>query len=174
MSYEPDDGPLTDEQLEAIRAASPATDTPEELFTENLFPKAGALADQISRIIREVFGAELTKQWPILDREPQPLTIELANDLRNKSAGNLFLMGTDIADYVRFTNSEEYFMLNDGAEGALHPWFDVHHSKSGREAGYVGMLMGIEVYTHPSLPQNVFICLQHGTKQNAVIGHVKI
>ncbi|MCO8166244.1 MULTISPECIES: hypothetical protein [Pseudomonas] len=35
--YEEDDGPLTDAQYEAILAASPATDTPEELFTQRLF-----------------------------------------------------------------------------------------------------------------------------------------
>lgn len=34
---EEDDGPLTHAQYEAIRAASPATDTPEELFTQRLF-----------------------------------------------------------------------------------------------------------------------------------------
>lgn len=36
-SYELDDGSLTEAQLEAIRAASPATDIPEEHFTERLF-----------------------------------------------------------------------------------------------------------------------------------------
>lgn len=36
-AYEPDDGPLTAEQLEQIRSASSATKTPEELFTEKLF-----------------------------------------------------------------------------------------------------------------------------------------
>lgn len=35
--YEPDDGPLTKAQLDAIRAASPASQTPEERFTERLF-----------------------------------------------------------------------------------------------------------------------------------------
>lgn len=43
MRYEPDDGPLTDEQLDAIRAASSATNTPEELFTESLFDKIAEL-----------------------------------------------------------------------------------------------------------------------------------
>lgn len=37
MSYPADDGPLTDEQIEAIRAASPATNTPDENFTSKLF-----------------------------------------------------------------------------------------------------------------------------------------
>ena len=36
--YPEDDGPLTDEQIEAIRAASPATNTPAENFTQRLFP----------------------------------------------------------------------------------------------------------------------------------------
>lgn len=173
MSYEPDDGPLTDEQLDAIRAASPASDTPEELFTENLFEKkVGTLSEEIPRIIREVFGPQGTKQWPTLDT--QPLSIELANELRNKSLGNLFLMGTDVADYVRYTNSEDYFAQNEGAEGALQPWFDVGQSQSGRESGYVGTLLGIEVYTQAGLPQNVFICLSHGSKTNAVVGYVKL
>lgn len=35
--YEQDDGPLTAEQHEAIRAVSPASETPDELFTERLF-----------------------------------------------------------------------------------------------------------------------------------------
>lgn len=35
--YEEDDGPLTADQIQAIRAASSATDTPEECFTERLF-----------------------------------------------------------------------------------------------------------------------------------------
>ena len=35
--YEQDDGALTADQLRAIRQASPATDTPEERFTEGLF-----------------------------------------------------------------------------------------------------------------------------------------
>lgn len=35
--YELDNGPLTRAQLDAIRAASPATDIPEEQFTERLF-----------------------------------------------------------------------------------------------------------------------------------------
>lgn len=36
-SYEPDDGPLTPEQIEWIRANSSATNIPEESFTECLF-----------------------------------------------------------------------------------------------------------------------------------------
>lgn len=36
-AYELDDGPLTDEQLEAIRKASPASGIPEESFTQHLF-----------------------------------------------------------------------------------------------------------------------------------------
>lgn len=36
-AYKDDEGPLTDEQLAAIRAASPATDAPIENFTESLF-----------------------------------------------------------------------------------------------------------------------------------------
>lgn len=35
--YELDDGPLTDAQISAIRAASPATNIPEEQFTARLF-----------------------------------------------------------------------------------------------------------------------------------------
>ncbi|ESQ81455.1 hypothetical protein ABENE_21945 [Asticcacaulis benevestitus DSM 16100 = ATCC BAA-896] len=35
--YELDDGPLTDAQLKAIRAASPGSQIPEEHFTERLF-----------------------------------------------------------------------------------------------------------------------------------------
>lgn len=35
--YEPDDGPLTEAQLDAIRAASPASPIPEAQFTEKLF-----------------------------------------------------------------------------------------------------------------------------------------
>lgn len=35
--YELDNGPLTRAQLDAIRAASPVTDIPEEQFTERLF-----------------------------------------------------------------------------------------------------------------------------------------
>lgn len=35
--YEKDDGPLTEAQYQAIRAASTATETPEELFTQRLF-----------------------------------------------------------------------------------------------------------------------------------------
>ncbi len=35
--YELDDGPLTPAQLSAICAVSPATETPEEQFTERLF-----------------------------------------------------------------------------------------------------------------------------------------
>ncbi|MFJ3487188.1 hypothetical protein ACIPL1_27780 [Pseudomonas sp. NPDC090202] len=35
--YELDDGPLTDAQISAIRAASPATNIPEERFTKGLF-----------------------------------------------------------------------------------------------------------------------------------------
>lgn len=35
--YEMDDGPLTPEQSQAIRRASPATDTAKELFDERLF-----------------------------------------------------------------------------------------------------------------------------------------
>ena len=35
--YELDDGSLTDAQLKAIRAASPASQIPEEHFTERLF-----------------------------------------------------------------------------------------------------------------------------------------
>lgn len=35
--YELDDGPLTDAQLAAIRAASPATNIPRERFTQGLF-----------------------------------------------------------------------------------------------------------------------------------------
>ena len=35
--YEPDDGPLTDEQIEAIRKASSATDVPRENFNKRLF-----------------------------------------------------------------------------------------------------------------------------------------
>ena len=37
LRYELDDGPLTDDQLKAIRAASPASQIPEEQFTERLF-----------------------------------------------------------------------------------------------------------------------------------------
>lgn len=37
MCYEEDDGPLTEEQIKAIREASAATDTPDENFTERLF-----------------------------------------------------------------------------------------------------------------------------------------
>lgn len=36
-TYELDDGPLTDEQIEAIRKASPATNTPKENFDKHLF-----------------------------------------------------------------------------------------------------------------------------------------
>lgn len=36
-SYEIDDGPLTDEQMDLIRAASPATNTPRENFTKSIF-----------------------------------------------------------------------------------------------------------------------------------------
>ncbi|HEY0491039.1 MAG TPA: hypothetical protein VGD30_16125 [Telluria sp.] len=35
--YEMDDGPLTEEQLRAIRDASPATTTPDESFTDRIF-----------------------------------------------------------------------------------------------------------------------------------------
>ncbi|MEI9905384.1 MAG: hypothetical protein WDN06_16610 [Asticcacaulis sp.] len=35
--YEPDDGALSEAQLAAIRAASPASDIPDEHFTERLF-----------------------------------------------------------------------------------------------------------------------------------------
>lgn len=35
--YEQDEGPLTDDQLAAIRAASPASQIAEEQFTERLF-----------------------------------------------------------------------------------------------------------------------------------------
>ncbi|WP_225789612.1 hypothetical protein [Pseudomonas sp. Marseille-P8916] len=35
--YEEDDGQLSDAHYQAIRAASTATDTPEELFTQRLF-----------------------------------------------------------------------------------------------------------------------------------------
>lgn len=35
--YERDDGPLTTDQLRAVRMASSATNTPEENFTERLF-----------------------------------------------------------------------------------------------------------------------------------------
>jgi hypothetical protein len=35
--YELDDGPLTQEQIAAIRAASPATDIPEERVTRRLY-----------------------------------------------------------------------------------------------------------------------------------------
>lgn len=35
--YELDDGPLTDAQIAAIRSASPATNIPEERFTQRLF-----------------------------------------------------------------------------------------------------------------------------------------
>lgn len=37
--YEKDDGPLTDNQLAAIREASPATNTPDVNFTWRLFPE---------------------------------------------------------------------------------------------------------------------------------------
>ena len=35
--YDKDDGPLTDDQLRAIRDASPATNTPDESFTDRIF-----------------------------------------------------------------------------------------------------------------------------------------
>lgn len=37
--YEQDDGVLTDNQLKAIRDLSPATNTPDENFTQRLFPE---------------------------------------------------------------------------------------------------------------------------------------
>lgn len=35
--YEQDDGPLSEQEIEAIRKASPATDLSDECFTERLF-----------------------------------------------------------------------------------------------------------------------------------------
>jgi len=184
MSYEPDDGPLTDEQMARIRELSP--DMPDEAMTESLFDKAaayaaanptiapaptvGRLAAEIPRIIREVFGPQGFRSWPTLDT--QPLSIELANELRNKSQGDLYVVGTDVADYIRYTNSEEYF--EEHGESLLAPWADIHQSKSGREVGYVGMLLGLEIYTHPDLSQNVFVCIKQGSKPQAVVGYVKL
>lgn len=45
VEYKPDTEPLTDEQIDAIREASPATDIPQESFTRGLFgakPVGGA------------------------------------------------------------------------------------------------------------------------------------
>jgi len=185
MSYEPDDGPLTDEQMDRIRELSP--DMPDEAMTDNLFDKAaawaaanpvtekplssvGKLASEIPRIVREVFGPQGSKPWPTLNT--QPLTIELASELRNKSQGDLYVVGTGLADYIRHTNSEEYFA--EHGESLLAPWADIHQSKSGREAGYVGMLLGLEIYTHPDLSQNVFICIKQGSKPQAVVGYVQL
>lgn len=39
IHYELDDGPLTEEQFEAIRKASIVSDLPEERFTRSLFDK---------------------------------------------------------------------------------------------------------------------------------------
>lgn len=41
ISYELDDGPLTKEQIEAIRKASIVSDLPEERFTRSLFGEIG-------------------------------------------------------------------------------------------------------------------------------------
>lgn len=123
-------------------------------------------------MIRSVFGRDGGVQWPIIDT--QALSFDLVNELRNKTHGDLFLIGVEVADHIRYTNSEAYFTENDGKEGALYPFFDVSFSASGRESGFVGTLFGMDVFTHPDIVPNVFACVKQGNKPMAVIGYVKL
>lgn len=131
--------------------------------------RTAPLADKIPQIIFDLkFGAE--SPWPIIDT--QELSYELLNNIRNASNASIFIVGTELADHIRYIEGEEYFEAH--GESPLTPWADIHQSKSGRESGYVGMVMGLEIYTHPDLAPNMIVGVKLGVKATAVIGYVKI
>lgn len=82
--YEPDDGPLTPEQIEWIRAKSSATNIPEESFTECLFtqiengtygkdepwyePDDGPLTDEQLAAIREANPLKDVSEDDVINR----------------------------------------------------------------------------------------------------------
>lgn len=131
--------------------------------------RKASVADKIPQIIFGLkFGAD--SPWPIIDT--QELSYDLLNKIRNASNASLFIVGAELADHLRYIQSEEYFETH--GESPLSPWLDVDHSKSGRESGYVGMVMGLEIYSHPDLAPNMLVGVQLGVKATAVIGYVKI
>lgn len=127
------------------------------------------LAEAIPKIVRELnIGPE--SPWPIIDT--QALSFDLLNNIRNASHANIFIVGAELADHLRYIQGEDYFEAH--GESPLSPWLDVDHSKSGREAGYVGMVLGLEIYAHPDLAPNMIVGVKLDAKATAVIGYVKI
>lgn len=108
--------------------------------------------------------------FPLIDT--QDLSFDLLNNIRNHSSASVFVFGTDLADHVRFISTEEYFA--EHGENVLYPWADISPLKSGRAAGYVGMIMGLEVYSSPDIPPNMILGVNKGNTKQAAIGYVKI
>lgn len=131
--------------------------------------RTASVADKIPQIVFELkFGPE--SPWPIIDT--QELSYELLNKIRNASNANVLIVGAELADHIRYIEGEEYFA--EHGESPLTPWADIDHSKSGRESGYVGMVMGLEIYSHPDIAPNMIVGVKLGVKATAVIGYVKI
>lgn len=136
-------------------------------MTEN--HRVANLAEAIPKIVRELdIGPD--SPWPIIDT--QEMSYELLNKIRNDSRADVLLVGTELADHIRYIEGEEHFA--EHGESPLTPWADIDHSKSGRESGYVGMVMGLEIYSHPDLAPNMIVGVKLGVKATAVIGYVKI
>lgn len=67
--YEPDDGPLTDEQIAWIREKSKATNIPEESFTQCLFTQIENGTYKKDEYTYEADDGPLTdEQWAIIDK----------------------------------------------------------------------------------------------------------
>lgn len=168
MSYEPDDGPLTDAQMDAIRKASPASDTPEELFTENLFESPQfTFVNSPSETLRTL----VVKQE--IEGE-HPFTPKFLSQMKQWiPKADAALISPDIADRIRYVCSETYF-----EEHGAHPLLDVSdidHSKSGRASGYVGMIMGLTVVAHAGIDPNVIYVVEaNGPGSTAVLARINL
>lgn len=127
------------------------------------------MIEAIPRIVREL-DINSESPWPIIDT--QALSFDLLNKIRNDARAHMFLVGAELADHIRYIEGEEYFEAH--GESPLTPWADISTLKSGRESGYVGMVMGLEIYAHPDIAPNMIVGVHMGVKATAVIGYVKI
>jgi hypothetical protein len=127
---------------------------------------------ELSVMIKKIMGT--ADNWPMV--ETQPLTTRFLAQLRsaNNHTGGLFVIGADVADYVRHRHSDEFVKENGYDARPLDGFLEVISKRSGRASGFVGLLTGCEVWAHADVAPNMFMLLVPGNEPKAVIGYVKI
>lgn len=100
----------------------------------------------------------------LLFETAQPFTPELIHKLCafTPNEPTHLVVGADVASDIRLIASEAQFPLY--ADHPINSFFDPVFDALSRERGYLGMILGMKVFTVATLPENVIVAFMDETR----------